>query len=103
MPVSSSVLDLASRPLLRPVWTSTSESRDSDTISERYPRPHAHPERPRIEGRLKFDTGPDVEILFGRAVLVKVVGDGVRFIIRVGDAADVAKTTGPARAVAVPI
>ena len=43
-----------------------------------------------------------VKILFGRAVLVKVVGDGVRFIIRVGDAADVAEARRPARAVAVP-
>ena len=43
-----------------------------------------------------------VEILFRRAVLVKVVGDGVGFIIRVGDAADVAEARRPARAVAVP-
>ena len=46
--------------------------------------------------------GLDVKILFRRAVLVEVVGDGVGFIIRVGDAADVPETTGPARAVAVP-
>ena len=43
-----------------------------------------------------------VKVFFGRAVLVEVVGDGVRFIIRVGDAAHMSKTTGPARAVAVP-
>ena len=43
-----------------------------------------------------------VKILFGRAVLVEVVGDGVGFIIRVGDAADVAEARRPARAVAVP-
>ena len=44
-----------------------------------------------------------VKVFFGRAVLVEVVGDGVRFIIRVGDAADVAEARRPARAVAVPI
>ena len=43
-----------------------------------------------------------VKVFFGRAVLVEVVGDGVRFIIRVGDAADVAEARRPARAVAVP-
>ena len=43
-----------------------------------------------------------VKVFFGRAVLVKVVGDGVRFIIRVGDAADVPEPRRPARAVAVP-
>ena len=55
-----------------------------------------------MKHKLKFDTGPDVEILFGRAVLVLVVGDGVRFIIRVGDATHMSKARGPARAVAVP-
>ena len=43
-----------------------------------------------------------VKIFLWGAVLVKVVGDGVGLVVRVGDAADVAKTTGPARAVAVP-
>ena len=43
-----------------------------------------------------------VKIFLWGAVLVKVVGDGVRFIIRVGDAADVAEAARPARAVAVP-
>ena len=55
-----------------------------------------------MKHKLKFDAGPDVEVFFGRAVLVEVVGDGVGLVVRVGDAADVAKTTGPARAVAVP-
>ena len=55
-----------------------------------------------MKHKLKFDTGPDVKILFGRAVLVLVVGDGVGFIIRVGDAADVAEARRPARAVPVP-
>ena len=57
---------------------------------------------PKIEGRLKFLTGPDVKIFLWGPVLVKIVGDGVRFIIRVGDAADVAEAARPARAVAVP-
>ena len=44
-----------------------------------------------------------VKVFFGRAVLVKVVGDGVRFIIRVGDAADVAEARRPARPISIPI
>ena len=43
-----------------------------------------------------------VKVFFGRAVLVKVVGDGVGLVVRVGDAADVAEARRPARAVAVP-
>ena len=55
-----------------------------------------------MKHKLKFDTGPDVKILFGRAVLVLVVGDGVGLVVRVGDAADVAEARRPARAVPVP-
>ena len=51
---------------------------------------------------MKFDTGPDVKVFFRRAVLVEVVGDGVGLVVRVGDATHMSKTTGPARAVAVP-
>ena len=43
-----------------------------------------------------------VKVFFGRAVLVEVVGDGVGLVVRVGDATHMSKTTGPARAVAVP-
>ena len=51
---------------------------------------------------MKFLTGPDVEVLFRRAVLVEVVGDGVGLVVRVGDATDVPEPRRPARAVAVP-
>ena len=55
-----------------------------------------------MKHKLKFDTGPDVEILFGRAVLVLVVGDGVGLVVRVGDATHMSEARRPARAVAVP-
>ena len=51
---------------------------------------------------MKFLTGPDVKIFLWGPLFVLVVGDGVGFIIRVGDAADVAEARRPARAVAVP-
>ena len=99
------------------MWTSTSELfRDLGTAAlvsaQTWTRPPrdtrdrveraADRDTPKIEGRLKFLTGPDVEILFGRPFFIFVVGDGVGLVVRVGDAADVAEARGPARAVAVP-
>ena len=101
------------------MWTSTSELfRDLGTAAlvsaQTWTRPPrdtrdrveraADRDTPKIEGRLNFDrlTGPDVEILFGRAVLVLVVGDGVGFVVRVGDATHMSKARRPARAVPVP-